>query len=138
MIILLRIVCTVRITSSELPPMAVQYTGHMRQTETRDNDTALPWKNPFLILLWIIVVYIWRDFEIKFNYLGTELNELERLLNDLKPVQILNHRFKTSRIFNVESVIQDLNHGLVVGSATLLQFIKFDPGFLFLCEKIWD
>ena len=25
-----------------LPPMAVQYTGHVTQTESRDNDTALP------------------------------------------------------------------------------------------------
>ena len=32
----------VRITRPELPPMTVQYTGHMIQTETRDNDTALP------------------------------------------------------------------------------------------------
>ena len=35
-------VCTVRITSPELPPMAEQYTGHVIQTETHDNDTALP------------------------------------------------------------------------------------------------
>ena len=28
--------------SLELPPMAVQYTGHVIQTETRDNNTALP------------------------------------------------------------------------------------------------
>ena len=32
----------VRITRPELPPMTVQYTGHMIQTETRDNNTALP------------------------------------------------------------------------------------------------
>ena len=32
----------VRITRSELPPMAVQYTGHVIQTEPRDNTTALP------------------------------------------------------------------------------------------------
>ena len=32
----------VRITSLELPPIAVQYTGHVIQTETHDNDTALP------------------------------------------------------------------------------------------------
>ena len=42
MIILLRIVCTVRITSPELPTMAKQNTGHVIQTETRDDDTALP------------------------------------------------------------------------------------------------
>ena len=35
-------VCKVRITSPELPPIAEQYTGHVIQTETRDNDTALP------------------------------------------------------------------------------------------------
>ena len=39
MIILL---CIVRITSPELPPMAELYTGHIIQTETCDNDTALP------------------------------------------------------------------------------------------------
>ena len=32
----------VRITWPELPPMAVQYTGHVIQTETCDNNTALP------------------------------------------------------------------------------------------------
>ena len=32
----------VRITYSELPPMAEQYTGHVIQTETRVNNTALP------------------------------------------------------------------------------------------------
>ena len=26
----------------ELPPMSVQYTGHVLQTEKRDNNTALP------------------------------------------------------------------------------------------------
>ena len=31
-------VCTVHITSPELPPMTEQYTGHVIQTETRDND----------------------------------------------------------------------------------------------------
>ena len=39
---LLHIVCIVRITSPELPPMAVQYTCNVIQKETRDNDTALP------------------------------------------------------------------------------------------------
>ena len=34
--------CIFRITSPELPPMAVQYTSHVIQTETHDNDTALP------------------------------------------------------------------------------------------------
>ena len=37
----LRIVCIV-LTSAERPPMAVQQTGHVIQTETRDKDTALP------------------------------------------------------------------------------------------------
>ena len=32
----------VHITWPELPPIAVQYTGHVIQTETRDNNTALP------------------------------------------------------------------------------------------------
>ena len=32
--ILIRIVCIVRITSPELPPMAVQYTGHVYQVTT--------------------------------------------------------------------------------------------------------
>ena len=32
----------VRITGPELPPMAVQDTGHVIQTETRDNNTARP------------------------------------------------------------------------------------------------
>ena len=40
---------------------------------------------------------------------GTELNELERSLNYLPPVQILNHRLKSALIFNIELVIQDLN-----------------------------
>ena len=31
----------VRITWPEFPPMAVQYTGHLIQTETRDHNTAL-------------------------------------------------------------------------------------------------
>ena len=30
------------ITSPELQPMAGQYTGHVKQTEARDNNTALP------------------------------------------------------------------------------------------------
>ena len=47
MIILLRIVGKVRITSPELPPMAEQYAGHVIQTKTRDNDTALPLKGSF-------------------------------------------------------------------------------------------
>ena len=36
------------------------------------------------------------------NEIGTEFNKLERSLNCLQPVQILNHRFKSSWI-------QDLN-----------------------------
>jgi len=28
--------------SQELPPMRVQYTGHVKQTETHDHYTALP------------------------------------------------------------------------------------------------
>ena len=31
----------VHITSQELPPMRVQYTGHVTQTETRESYTAL-------------------------------------------------------------------------------------------------
>ena len=32
----------VRITQPELPPMTVQYTDHVIQTEACDNNTALP------------------------------------------------------------------------------------------------
>ena len=32
----------VRIKWPEIPPMAVQYSGHGIQTETHDNNTALP------------------------------------------------------------------------------------------------
>ena len=47
MIILLRVVCIVRLTSPELPLMAVQCTGHVIQTRTRDNkniDTGVQLK----------------------------------------------------------------------------------------------
>ena len=43
------------------------------------------------------------------KYLGTEFNELERSLNYRQLVQIRNHRFESSQIFNYESVIQDFN-----------------------------
>ena len=36
----------------------------------------------------------------------TEFNKLKKLLNYPPPVQILNHRCKSSRIFNFESVSQ--------------------------------
>ena len=42
-------VCIVRITSPELPPMAVQYTGHVIRTETRDNATALQKKANYIL-----------------------------------------------------------------------------------------
>ena len=40
--ILLRIVCIVRITSPELPPMAVQYRCHVSLSVSRDQYTVLP------------------------------------------------------------------------------------------------
>ena len=39
---------------------------------------------------------------------GTEFNELEMWLNYQPPVQILNHRFKSSWILNFESLFQEL------------------------------
>ena len=45
----------------------------------------------------------------EFNSAGTEINALERFLNFLPSVQILNHQFKSSWFFIFELVIQDLN-----------------------------
>ena len=42
MIILLHLIRKVRITSPELQPMAVHFTDHVIQTETRNNNTLLP------------------------------------------------------------------------------------------------
>ena len=39
---LLRVVCIVRITSPELPPMAVQYRCHMSPSVSHDQYTVLP------------------------------------------------------------------------------------------------
>ena len=54
---------------------------------------------------------------------GTDFNELERWLNYLLPVQILNHWFK---FINLKVWIGDSRFEPVVGSsATQLNFIKF-------------
>ena len=44
-----------------------------------------------------------------YSALRTLYVKLERSLNYLLPVQILNHKFKFSRIFNFKSLMQDLN-----------------------------
>ena len=56
----------------------------------------------------------------------TEFNEFKRSLIYLPPVQILNHRFTYSLIFNFNNGDSEFESA-VDSSATQLKFIKFGP-----------
>ena len=83
-------VCTVRITSPELPPMAEQYTGHVKQTEPRDNDTALPFGGSFCQVIRTlrtisnhIINYSYEKCKCKMIKYNRSKSEFLRLLLDI-------------------------------------------------------
>ena len=68
------------ITSQELPPMRVQYSGHMIQAETRDHYTALP----LVKVLVCIYEFLYKFDTVLYKFLETGTSGRTRKGSDQK------------------------------------------------------
>ena len=93
-------------TSSELPPMVVQYTGHVIQTETRDQYTALLLVGVLLHIyefsyIFDTVLYQFLETETSdttFTIMGRD-QELTRLAFSLYPLSFF--LYSPFKMFNI-------------------------------------